>query len=126
MLELGAGHGLLQVLGPALVGGDEGQADGGLLRGREFALGLFAALLETLQGHGIFAEVDAFLLAEFFRDKADQCLVVVVAAEVAVAAGAQDFENVVADIEDRNIKRPAAQIEDGDFLVLVSVQSICE
>ena len=59
LLELRPVERDLQVLGARGVGRDERQVDIGRLQRAQFLLGLFAGLLEPLQGHRILAEVDA-------------------------------------------------------------------
>ena len=52
-----------EVLGPGGVRGDERQVDLGLHRGRELDLGLLRRLLQALEGHLSFAQIDAVVLA---------------------------------------------------------------
>ena len=50
----------------------------------------------------------------------------VVAAEVRVAVGRDDLHDVVADLEDRDVERAAAEVVDGDDLVLLLVEAVRE
>ena len=50
----------------------------------------------------------------------------VVAAEVRVAVGRDDLHDVVADLEDRDVERAAAEVVDGDDLVLLLVEAVGE
>ena len=124
MLELAAGDRHRQVLRAVLVGRDERQVDVGLGLEREVLLGLLGRLLEPLQGHLVLAEVDALLLLELVGDVVDQGLVPVVAAEVGVAVGREDLEDAVGHVEDRDVEGAAAQVEDGDLLVLLLVEPV--
>ena len=54
-LELGAGQLQRQMLRTGGIGGDEGQVDFGLGRGRQFDLGLFRRFLQALQGKLVLA-----------------------------------------------------------------------
>ena len=64
LLELGAASAvMLQVLGAAGVGGDEGQVDLGLQRVEKLDLGLLGRLAQALQGLAVVAQVDALLAA---------------------------------------------------------------
>ena len=92
--------------------------------GAEFLLGLFAGFLEALQGHGIFAEIDAVFFFEFVGDVVDEDLVEIVAAEVRVAVGADDLEHAVGDFEDGDVERAAAEIEHDDLFVLFAIQAV--
>ena len=69
------------------VGRDERQVDVGALGRAQFFLGLFAGFLQALQGHLIFAQIDALLALELLGDVVDEDFVEVVAAEVRVAVG---------------------------------------
>ena len=53
-------------------------------------------------------------------------IIPIVAAQVRVAVGRFDFENAIADFQNRNIERAAAQIVNRDFLVLLFVQTVSE
>ena len=57
-------------------------------------------------------------------DVVHQGLVPVVAAQMGVAVGGEDLEDPVGDVEDRDVERAAAQVEDGDLLVLLLVEAI--
>ncbi len=126
LLELRPRQRNLQVLGTVLVGGDERQIDGRFHRAGKFDLGLLGGFLQALQGHRVFAEVDAFGALEFVGQEIDEDLVEVVAAEVGVAVDAEDFEDAVADIEDGDVEGSAAEVEDADFFVLLFIQAISE
>ena len=124
LLELGPGEGHLQVFRTRGVGRDEGQIDVARLRRAEFLLGLFAGLLQPLQGHRVLAEVDALFLLELVGHVIDQHFVEVVAAEVGVAVGADDAEHAVGHFQHGNVERAAAEVEDHDLLGLLLVQTI--
>ena len=57
----------LQVLRTTGIGRDERQVDVGALGRAQFLLGLFAGFLQTLQGHLIFAKIDALLALELLQ-----------------------------------------------------------
>ena len=50
----------------------------------------------------------------------------IVAAEMCVAIGAEDFENPVAECQNRAIERAAAEVVDGDGCPFCAVQAVCE
>jgi hypothetical protein len=77
-------------------------------------------------GHRIVSQIDAFGLLELVGQEVYEYRVEIVAAQVRVAVGAENLEYVVADIEDRNVERSAAEVEDRDLLVLLSLQSVGE
>ena len=57
-------------------------------------------------------------------DPVDDALVEVVAAEVRVAVGRLDLDDALADFEDRDVERAAAEVVDGDRLVLLLVEAV--
>ena len=127
LLELGAGQRVVEVQRAGLVHGDERQVDDGLLGSGELLLGVLGSLLQTLQGHGILAQVDAVLRLELVGHPVDDALIPVVAAEVVVAVGGEDLEHAVGQIEQGHVEGAAAEVEDEDLLLLVLlVQTIGE
>ena len=64
------------------------------------------------------------VLLELIGDVIDQHLVEVIAAQVRVAVDPLDLENAVADVENGDIERTAAQVEDCYFFVLLLVQAV--
>ena len=76
--------------------------------------------LQALQRHPVLAQVDALLALELVADPVDDPLVEVVAAEVGVAVGRDDLEDALAQAQDRDVEGAAAEVVDGDRLVLAS------
>ena len=87
------------------------------------ALGGF---LEPLQSHAVVAESDSSVFFEAVDEPIHDSFVEVFAAEVRVAGGGEDFEQTVFQLEYRNIERAAAEIVDGDQLVLAIVETVRE
>src|SRR3989442_1609538 len=125
-LELGARERQHEVLRPRRVGGDERQVDLRLHRRRQLDLGPLRRLLQPLQRHLVLAEVDAVLPLELLRDPVHHALVEIVAAQVRVAVGGLDLEHALADLEHRDVEGAAAQVVDGDRLVLLLVEAVGE
>ena len=112
------------MLGARSVRRDKGQVD---IRGhgaRQLALGLFRRFLEPLQRHGVFAQIDALFLEELLGQPVDHALVEVVAAEVGVAVGAEHFEAILGNGQDRDVKGAAAQVVHGYLLVFLLLEAI--
>ena len=126
LLHLGAGERHVHVLRAGSISGDEGQIDVHRLGRGEGDLGLLGLFLQALEGHRVFAQVDALLGLEAVNQPVDQGLVPVVAAEVGVAVGGLNFEDAVADFEYRHVEGTAAQVEHGNLLVLLLVQTVGE
>ena len=69
-------------------------------------------------------QVEAFFLLELGNQPLHDALVEVVAAQVGVAVGRLDFDDAFADFENGNIERAAAEVIDGDGLVLLLVEPV--
>ena len=100
---------------------DIGEVDLGRCCRRKFDLGFFGSLFESLLCHGILKKVDALFFLEFVGEPVDDDLVEVVAAEVGVAIGRLNFEDAVAEFENRDIECAAAEVEHCDLLILVGL-----
>ena len=132
--ELGPADGDLQVLRNTIGNGDERQVDVRLRERGEFLLGLLAGFLQPLQGHRIFAKIDSLFLLEIARHEVNQHFVKVVATEVRVAVGADDFENLgfaavraaASDRQYRDVERAAAEVEHDDLFVFLLIQAVGE
>ncbi len=125
-LELGAGQLHRQVLRAGCIRRDERQVDFGLLRGREFDLGLFGSFLEALQSELVVLQIDALVLLELGRQVLDQAHVKIFTAEEGVAVGRLHFEDAIADFEHRDIERAAAKVVNGDGLAVLLVEAVSE
>ena len=71
-------------------------------------------------------KVDALIFLKFVDDPSDQDLVDVVTAEVRIAIGRFDLDDSLANLEDRNVECTAAEVENGDDLVLFLIESVCQ
>ena len=69
-------------------------------------------------------EIDAVALLELGGDPLDDALIEVVAAEVRVAVGRLDLDDALADFQDRDVERAAAEVVDGNRLVLLLVEPV--
>src|SRR5438132_5322068 len=67
-----------------------------------------------LYGFAIFAKVEFHVAGDVIERDADKQVVDVVATEMRVAVGRDDFEDALMQFEDGDIKRAAAEIVDGD------------
>ena len=72
----------------------------------------------------VLAKVDPLFLLELVGDVVDEDLVEIVAAEVAVTVRADHAEDAFGDLQDGNVERSTAQVEDDDLLVLVLAQAV--
>ena len=95
-----------------LVHRDERQVDVVARRARERALRLLGLLFQALLRHRVGEKVDAVLLLEVVGEPGHDRLVEIVAAEVRVAVRRLHLEDTVADVEDRDIERAAAEVVD--------------
>jgi hypothetical protein len=126
LLELRPGKLQLQVLRPRRVRGDERKADLGLHHGGELDLGLLRPLLQALENGAVLRQVDPLVLPELGDDPLDQPLVDVVPAQVRVPVRRLHLDDVVPNLEDGDVEGAAAEVEDGDQLVLLPVEAVRE
>ena len=126
VLELGPGQGHDEVLRAGRVGGDVRQVDLGRRGRAQLDLRLLGGLLEALEGLGVLREVDPLVLLELGQQPLDDALVEVVAAEVGVAVRRLDLEDALAQLEDRDVEGAAAEVVDGDLLVVLLVEAVGE
>ncbi|EEX99321.1 NAD-specific glutamate dehydrogenase [Brucella pinnipedialis B2/94] len=122
--KLGARQLDRQMLRASLVSRDERQVDFGLLRGRQFDLGLFGSFLEALQGKLVVLQVDATFLLELGNQIFDQTNIEVFTAKERVAIGGLHFKNAVADFQNRHVESTAAKVIDSDGLAFALVETI--
>ena len=108
------------------VGGDVGEVDVGLDRGRQLDLGLFRRLLEALKGELVLGQVDTLLLLELGREILDEPVVEVLATEEGVAVGRLHLEHAVADFQDGHVERAAAEVVDRDRAGALLVEPVGE
>ena len=106
LLELGPGDGHLQVFRPAGVGRNEREVDVARLERAQLLLGLLAGFLQTLQGHGVLAQVYALFFLELLGYVVDEHAVEVVAAQVRVAVGADHAEHAFGHFQHRDVNVP--------------------
>ena len=112
---------LLEMLRPRSVGGDERKVDFGARHVGKLDFGVLGSLAEALEGHAILGEVDAGVVLELFDEPVHDAPVPVVAAEVGITIGGFDFEDAVAELEDRDIEGTAAEVIHGDGFFFLGV-----
>ena len=112
----------LAAVGEAL----ERDGEGGPLLGRQPALGGFRAETQLLHGLRIAREVLAMDGLDVGEQPLDQGAIEVVAAQMRVAVGGQDFEDPVLDAENGDVEGAAAQVVDGDQALGELLQAIGE
>ena len=91
---------------------------------RQRDLGVNRGLAQRLHRAGMRAQIDTVLGVNLVERNREQQIVDVVAAQMRVAVGRLHFEDAVAQLEDRNIERAAAEVVDGDGAFLGAVESV--
>ena len=108
------------------VRGDEGKIYFRLHQLGQLDLCFFRGLLQTLDGHAVFAQIDSLFFFEFRYDPLNDALVDVITAQVRVAIGGFDFDNAFAHFENGDIKSSATQVIDRNRLVFFLVETVSE
>ena len=83
-----------------------------------------AASLRRCEGLLVLGQVDALVLLELLEQPVDDLLVEVVTAQVRVAVGGLDLEDTVAQLQDGDVERAAAEVVDRDLLIDLLVEAI--
>jgi hypothetical protein len=117
---------ICRCFGPVASAGEERQVDLRLADRRQLDLGLLRRLLEALDDHLVLGHVEAGVLLELGDQPIHDARVDVVAAEVGVAVGRHDLDHLVAHLEVRDVEGAAAEVVDGDDVVLVLVEAVGE
>ena len=105
---------------------DVGNADLDFVFDRQALLGRFGRNFQLLERKGIVARVDAFLRHEPVGQHVEDAVIEVIAAEESVAAGRENLEDVLADLEDRDIEGTAAEVVDRDCLLETFAEAVRE
>ena len=126
LLELGARQLDLQVLRARASAVRNGRLISVSVHRGQLDLGLLRRLLQALDDHLVLGDVDALVLLELGDQPVHDQLVDVVAAEVRVAVGRHDLDDLLADLEDRDVEGAAAEVVDGDEVVLALVEAVRE
>ena len=124
LLQRGAGERLVQVHRASRAGRDEREVDFRAVGRRKFAFRLFGGFLQPLQGHLVLAEINAVFLLEIVDQPADDGFIEVIAAQMGIAVRRLHFEDAVAEFQDGDIERTAAQVVDGDLFVFLLVHAV--
>ena len=123
-VEFSAGQGQVEVFRARSVGRDERQVDVRRENRRQFDFRFFSSFLQALFRHLIRREVDARLALEFADHPVHDGIVEVVAAEVGIAVGSFNFEDAVAQFEDRYVECTAAEVEYEDLAFAALIEAV--
>ena len=113
-----------QMLRSAGVGGDERQIDLGLRHRRQFDLGLLGRLEQPLQRLRIFPQIDVVLTLELIGQVVDEPAVEVIATQVRITGRGAHLDHPVTHVEQADVERAAAEVEDQHRLVALLVQPV--
>ena len=125
-LELLLGQVDVKVLRPVRRHGDEGQIDVCRTHAGQLDLRLFRRLFQTLHRHLVLGQVDAVRFLELVHEILNDLVIPVVAAQMGVAVGRQNFEHAVRNFQNGDVERAAAQVVDHDLAALVLIQPVGE
>ena len=83
-----------------------------------------ADLRSALHGAWLVAEIDAVLGVNFVESDGEEKVIDVVAAEVGIAVGGLHLEYPVAELENGDVERAAAQVVDRDCAFLRAIEAV--
>ena len=118
LLKLGACQAADKVLGHSVHRHDVREVDFRTRCAGQFNLGLLSRLLQSLKGHGVFAQVQPAVFAlELVHEPFDDGLVEVVSAQVGVSIGGQHFKDAISKLEDADVVGSSTKVKNHNFLV---------
>src|SRR5215213_10008505 len=126
LVELRTAKREIKVFGAVFISGDKGLIDGRARRGGELLFGHLRRFNEALGSHLVLREIYPFGLLELLHHPLNDLSVEVIAAEVVVPARGLDLKDALTEREDRDVKRPTAEVEDEDGLLPLFVEPIGE
>src|SRR5262249_18793404 len=125
-LELAPLRGPLEAQGSTTGDGEQRDIDLSLDRARQLVLGLLRSLEIACQRHAALAQIEAVRLLELADERFDDPLVEIFSAEGCIAAGCFHAENAARKLEDGDVERPTPEIVDGNALVPLAIEPVCE
>ena len=97
----------------------------GRLRG-ERDLCLNDTFANGLHGFGVAAKVETEITERVVKADGDEKIIDIVAAEMGVAVGGDDFEDSVVQLQDGNVEGASAEIVDSNDSVLLLIEAVSE
>ena len=126
LVELCPGQGDVQVLGAGSIGSNIRQVDGGGGHTGQLDLSLLSSLSQALHSHLVLGQVYTLRLLKLGYQVIHHSLIEVVAAQHGVAVCCQHFHDAVANFQNGNVERTAAQVIDHDLLLIFLIQAISQ
>ena len=126
LVELRSGQIHIKMLRAFRRRGDKGQVDVGGGGAGQLLLRLLRRFLQSLHGHLVAGQVDALLLLKLAHHPVDHLVVKVIAAQMGIAVGSQNFDHAVADLDDGHIEGTAAQVVYHDLLLFFIIKAVSQ
>src|SRR5690554_1457598 len=125
-LELCPGEPDIHVLRTRRIRGEEREIHLRLEFARQLDLRLLGGVLQALKDHLIVRDIDAGIAPKFLDEIIDDRLIDIISAELCITVGRDDVDDVTADLEDRNIEGPAAEVVNDDEVVILLIEAVSE
>ncbi len=104
--------------------GDERQVDIGLHRRGKLDLGFLGSFFQTLQGQTVFTQVDLLFFFELVSKVIDDLFVEVFTTKEGITVGRFNFENAIADFQNRHVKGATTKVINDHGAAVFLVQTI--
>src|SRR6185369_1841183 len=105
---------------------DEREANGSFHGARKLDFRFLRGFDQPLQRLAVFSQIDTLIALVLLRYPVDDPLVEIVTAEMGIPGSGTNLEDSVADIEERNIERAAAEVEHQNCFIFFLIQAISQ
>ena len=90
----------------------------------ELDLGFFSGFSQSLQSLLVLAQIDTFVRFERCSQVINDHFVEVITTEVGVTGGGQNFENTIANLQNRDIEGAAAEVKNQNSFVALFIEAV--
>ena len=125
-IEFCSGQVHIKVKRTICIHADERKVDIGCSGSGKLFLSFLSCLFQSLQCHLVISKIYTVLFLELGDHPVSYFLVEVIAAQMVVTSGCQNFDNTITDLDDRYIKGTTTKVIYHDLLFFLIIKTICK